>query len=200
MKDNVVFEYKKPLKEAVIKRRKSQFTIDVVFDDEVLVCHCPTTGRIGNIDLAGIPCLLSESNDPKRKTPCTVEAVSLDLPTSREKSWIGINQNAANRYVENALVKGSFHDIVSGYDTVLREQALGNSKLDFLVGNTYIESKLHYKVSNFRILNILKRNELENLVPQNALLSILMNLLAVLPIIREPFYYSVLFMITLDLR
>ncbi len=92
MKNNMVFKYEKSLREAVIKRRKSQFTIDVVFDDEALMCHCPTTGRIGNIDLAGIPCLLSESNDPKRKTPCTVEAVSLDLPISREKSWIGINQ------------------------------------------------------------------------------------------------------------
>ncbi|WP_424725817.1 hypothetical protein [Methanobacterium sp.] len=47
---------------------------------------------MGNIDLSGIPCLLSKSNDPKRKTPYTVEAVSLDLPESKEKSWIGINQ------------------------------------------------------------------------------------------------------------
>ncbi len=31
--------------------------------------------------------------------------------------------------------------MVNGYDTVLREQALGKSKLDFLVGNTYIEVK-----------------------------------------------------------
>ena len=84
---------------------------------------------------------MSKSDDPKRKTPYTVEAVSLDLPKSKEKSWIGINQNAANRYVENALVEGLFFDMVSGYDSVLREQVLGSSKLDFLVGNTYIEVK-----------------------------------------------------------
>lgn len=139
--ENIVLKYEVPLIEGIIEKRKSQFTIDVVIDDEVVRCHCPTTGRIGNIDLSGIPCLLSKSSDPKRKTPYTVEAVSLDLSKSKEKSWIGINQNAANRYVENALLGGLFNDMVSGYDTVLREQVLGISKLDFLVGNTYIEVK-----------------------------------------------------------
>ena len=141
MENNIVFNYEIPLIEGIIEKRKSQFTIDVIIDNEVVRCHCPTTGRIGNIDLTGIPCLLSKSNDPKRKTPYTVEAVSLDLPESNEKSWIGINQNAANRYVENALVNGLFKDMVSKYGLVLREQVLGASKLDFLVGDTYIEVK-----------------------------------------------------------
>ena len=141
MENNMVLKYEVPLIEGIIERRKSQFTIDVVINNEVVTCHCPTTGRIGNIDLSGIPCLLSKSDDPKRKTPYTVEAVSLDLEKSKEKSWIGINQNAANRYVENALVEGLFQDMVDGYDSVLREQVLGSSKLDFLVGDTYIEVK-----------------------------------------------------------
>ena len=141
MENNMVLKYEVPLTGGIIERRKSQFTIDVVINNEVVTCHCPTTGRIGNIDLSGIPCLLSKSDDPKRKTPYTVEAVSLDLEKSKEKSWIGINQNAANRYVENALVEGLLPDMVSGYNTVLREQVLGSSKLDFLVGDTYIEVK-----------------------------------------------------------
>ncbi len=137
----MILKYETPLIEGVIEKRKSQFTIDVVINNEVVRCHCPTTGRIGNIELSGIPCLLSKSDNPKRKTPYTVEAVSLDLVKSKEKSWIGINQNAANRYVENALIKVLFGEMVSGYDTVLREQILGISKLDFLVGDTYIEVK-----------------------------------------------------------
>ena len=141
MENNMVLKYEVPLIEGIIEKRKSQFTIDVCIDNEVVTCHCPTTGRIGNIDLSGIPCLLSKSDNPKRKTPYTVEAVSLDLEKSKEKSWIGINQNAANRYVENALVEGLLPDMVSGYDTVIREQVLGSSKLDFLVGDTYIEVK-----------------------------------------------------------
>lgn len=43
--------------------------------------------------------------------------------------------------MENALVEDLFKDMVSGYDTVLREQVLGISKLDFLVGSTHIEVK-----------------------------------------------------------
>ncbi len=141
MENKTVLRYDEPLVEGIIERRKSQFTMDVIINNEVVRCHCPTTGRIGNIDLSGIPCLLSKSNDPKRKTPYTVEAVTLDLPESKDKSWIGINQNAANRYVEKALKEGLLPDMVHGYDSVLREQVLGVSKLDFLVGNTYIEVK-----------------------------------------------------------
>lgn len=139
--EKIVFKYEVPLVEGIIEKRRSQFTMDVIVDNQVVRCHCPTTGRIGNIDLGGIPCLLSKSDNPKRKTLYTVEAVSLDLPESKEKSWIGINQNAANRYVESALVDRSLPDMVSGYESVLREQVLGASKLDFLVGNTYIEVK-----------------------------------------------------------
>ena len=61
---------------------------------ETVSCHCPTTGRIGKIDLSGRPCLLSESTNPERKTPYTVEAISLNRPEDAGKKWIGINQNA----------------------------------------------------------------------------------------------------------
>lgn len=108
---------------------------------EIINCHCPTTGRIGNLDVKGLPCLLSKSHDIKRKTPYTVEAVSLNEAYDYNKSWIGINQNAANRYVEHYLVNGGFNDMIAPRNNVLREQFLGISKLDFLAGNTYVEVK-----------------------------------------------------------
>ncbi len=49
--------------------------------------------------------------------------------------------NASNRYIENSLKKGLLTEMVNGYSSVLREQVLGVSKLDFLVENTYIELK-----------------------------------------------------------
>ena len=79
--------------------------------------------------------------DLNRKTPFTVEAVSLDRQEDEKKSWIGINQNAANRYVEHYLVNGGFADMVGAGNEVQRERFLGDSKLDFLVGNTYLEIK-----------------------------------------------------------
>ncbi|MBQ9325616.1 MAG: DNA/RNA nuclease SfsA [Clostridia bacterium] len=140
--DEKMFVFTTPLVEGVIEKRKSQFTMLVTIDGETGVsCHCPTTGRIGNLDISGRPCLLSKSDDPNRKTSYTVEAVSLNRPEEKNKAWIGINQNAANRYVEHYLRNGGFADMVGNVAEVRREVFLGISKLDFLVGSTYLEVK-----------------------------------------------------------
>lgn len=137
--DNIIFDI--PLTEGIIQNRKSQFTMLVEVKGEVCSCHSPTTGRIGTIELNGRPCLLSKSVDPNRKTPYTVEAVSLNRPKDKVKTWIGINQNAANRYVEHYLKNGGFSEIVDANCEIRREIFLGESKLDFLVGDTYLEVK-----------------------------------------------------------
>lgn len=58
--------------------------------------------------------------------------------------------------------------MVSEYDSVLREQVLDSSKLDFLVGNTYIEVKTPLQSVQVPYLNILKQRELENSVLRTA--------------------------------
>lgn len=136
------FNFTTPLVEGVIERRTSQFVIQVNYNGISYKCHCPTTGRVGTFDICGRPCLLSPSSGSNRKTAFTVEAVSLNKPTDMNKEWIGINQNACNRYVEHFLRNGGFSNMVPDGETILREQTLGNSKLDFLVGNTYLEVKM----------------------------------------------------------
>jgi len=133
--------FETPLVEGLIHKRRNRFIMEVEVDRMMYDCHCPTTGRIGNIVLSNIPCLLSKSKDNTRKTAYTVEAISLDPPSNKNKSWVGINQNAANRYVEYFLKNGQLSKMVMNGDTVKREQKLGDSRLDFLVGNTYIEVK-----------------------------------------------------------
>ena len=54
------------------------FTMLVDVDGDEIAYHCPTKGRIVNIDIAGRPCLLSSAKDVNRKTPYTVEAIRLD--------------------------------------------------------------------------------------------------------------------------
>lgn len=103
---------------------------------KTLRCHCPTTGRLGDLKLSGLPCLYSTSDSQTRKTGYTVEAIS----TSRSGgSWVGINQTAANRYFEFFLRNGALTRLAKG--TVQREVKLGKSRIDFLVGNAYIEVK-----------------------------------------------------------
>ncbi len=115
--------------------------MSVEIDNVVERCHCPTTGRIGNFEIMGRPCLLSQSENSTRSTRYTVEAISLNRPEDKMKSWIGINQNASNRYVEYYLNNGGFKDMIHVRGKVLREKVLGKSKLDFLVDDTYLEVK-----------------------------------------------------------
>ncbi|MNW36543.1 Sugar fermentation stimulation protein A [compost metagenome] len=135
------FQFTASLLEGVIQKKKNRFIMIVELDGELHDCHCPVTGSIGNIVFNDIPCLVSRSNDPKRKTQFTVEAISLDLPSVESKAWIGINQNAANRYIEHFITNGSFKEMIGDFQTVIRETKLGISKLDFLVGQTYVEVK-----------------------------------------------------------
>jgi len=132
--------FAEPLELATIVRRPNRFIIEVDIAGSVARCHCPTTGRIGNLVLDGLPCLISRSSNPHRKTANTVEAISVDDP-KKKRAWIGINQGAVNRYVESALVGDLFPDLVTA-TAVERERGLGLSRLDFLVnGDSYIEVK-----------------------------------------------------------
>ncbi len=128
--------FPEPLREGVILARPNRFIMDVDFGDgEPVRCHCPAVSRIGGLDLTGRPCLVSDSHNPKRKMPLTVEAYSLARPGDRPKAWIGINQNASNRYVEHFLREGAFEAITGPVATVRREVPLGDSRLDFLVND-----------------------------------------------------------------
>jgi sugar fermentation stimulation protein A len=136
-----MYKFDPPLEIGKIVSRPNRFVMNVEKNGDAFVCHCPSTGRIGNISMDGAPCLLSKSSDKKRKTACTVEAISVD----DAKSWIGINQNAANRYVEHFFKNGSLEGIVKNGDKILREQKVGSSKLDFKIENTYVEVKTPLK-------------------------------------------------------
>jgi sugar fermentation stimulation protein A len=140
VRDGTIY-FPEPLTQAAIVRRRNRFVIDVDLGGAVVGCHCPTTGRIGTLVLDGLPCLLSPSHSSARATPYTVEAISVDPPGIPRPAWIGINQNAANRFVEQALTHQMLPAMVTA-GTLKREQVLGGSRLDFLVNDTtYIEVK-----------------------------------------------------------
>jgi len=110
--------------------------MEVRAGNRILRCHCPTTGRLGDLKLSGLPCLYSTSESKSRKTAHTVEAISTSPSGGR---WLGINQTAANRYFEFFLRKGALSRLARG--AVQREVQLGRSRIDFLVGNAYVEVK-----------------------------------------------------------
>jgi len=141
MVSRLFYKFDHPLLEGIIKSRPNRFIMMVELDGGIHKCHCPATGRIGNIVFHDIPCLLSRSESSERKTGFTVEAISLDKPGKKNKSWIGINQNKANNYVEFFLKANKLGRMVKHGERVLRERKLGNSRIDFAIGNEYIEVK-----------------------------------------------------------
>lgn len=130
-----VYRFPKPLLRGTVLSRPNRFLMLVKVGEGVIRCHCPTTGRLGDLAPEGLPCLYSVASNKKRKTAYTVEAIS----ASGGRSWIGINQTAANRYFEFFLESGSLARLAAG--EVRREVKLGNSRIDFLVGDTYVEVK-----------------------------------------------------------
>ena len=136
MTEAPAYRFPRPLREGRVVSRPNRFIMIVRTGSGTIRCHCPTTGRLGDLKLSGLPCLYSSSEARSRKTAHTVEAIS----TSKSGGeWIGINQNASNRYFEFFLRNGSLGKLAKG--EVRREVKLGKSRIDFLVGNTYIEVK-----------------------------------------------------------
>lgn len=132
-----MYYFDEPLTRGVMVRRKSQFTASVLVDGKELTAHIPTTNRIGDVENKNLPCLLSYHPDPKRKLHYDVEAVLL----SDDDNWVGINQILSNRLVEHLFKTHELDQLVPDYDEVYREVKLGISKLDFKVGDTYLEVK-----------------------------------------------------------
>jgi sugar fermentation stimulation protein A len=134
-----MFRFPAPLEEGIVISRPNRFIMMVRADGKTVKCHCPTTGRLGDAKISSLPCLFSRSAPGAGKTQGTVQAISFGPAATKRRSWIGINQNAANRYVEFFLEKGMLSKMASG--DVHREVKLGNSRVDFLVGDTYVEVK-----------------------------------------------------------
>ena len=132
-----MYYFDQPLMRGIMLKRKSQFTAVVKLDGEELIAHIPMTNRIGDVENKDLPCLLSYHDDPKRKLKYDIEAVLL----SDDDNWVGINQILSNRLVEHFFREHELDEIAANYDAIQREVKLGDSKLDFKVGDTFLEVK-----------------------------------------------------------
>ncbi|CAL8465234.1 g4769 [Coccomyxa elongata] len=143
------YEFREPLLEGIVQQRKGRFTLEVLVDGEVLLCHCPSTGLNPNKTLLNsgkVPCLISKVDetvkrfpDRPRQTQYTVEAISLD----NAKTWIGINQIGVARYVGHFLQAGGMPEICRDPTGLKAEQKVGECRIDFVhQGRDTIELKM----------------------------------------------------------
>lgn len=137
------YRFPTPLTEGVILKRPNRFIMQVRVNGEVVNAHCPNTGKIGSIVFKDIPVLMSYHDGPHRKMKWTVEAISYNRPEDPDKTWIGVNTGASNRYVEHFLKHGMFNNMVEVRvpTQVKRERKLGDARIDFKIGDTFLEVK-----------------------------------------------------------
>jgi sugar fermentation stimulation protein A len=131
-----MYRFVSPLQEGVILKRRNRFLMDVLLGDTVVACHCPVPGRIGDLVFDGVPCLVSTTDDPRRNTAFTVEAISIDA----DRQWIGIHQGRVNDFVEHWLQT----NVISAFPSprhMERETVVRESRLDFKVNGVYMEVK-----------------------------------------------------------
>ncbi len=133
-----------PQLRGLLLKRYKRFLADIELPDgRVVTAHTPNTGSMQQCAVPGHAVLLSQSNNPKRKLPYTLELIQVN------HRWVDTNTQRANRVVEeglrNAMVPG-----LTGYD-VFPEYRFGESRLDFMLESA--ESKVLLEVKNVTLLD-----------------------------------------------
>lgn len=137
----------KKTQEATILNRYKRFLADVVLKNgEEITVHVANTGRMTSCWDKGWKCLISDSENPKRKL-----RYSLEL-TNNGKTWIVVNTNTPNEVAED-FIKNEDIASLKGYKSIRREVKYGtNSRIDLLLENAnekcYVEVKNTTLVEN----------------------------------------------------
>lgn len=111
-------------------KRIKRFTLEVMYNGDIIFAHTNNTGSMLGLTRQGATVLLSPANNPKRKLKYTCEAIkvheSLDLNTG---TWVSVNTLAPNRLLEAAF-KAQKLPFASHYTAIQREVPYKLSRLD----------------------------------------------------------------------
>lgn len=91
-------QFKEKLQQGIFKKREKRFFAHIQSAERGdLVAHLPNTGSLRNVLSEGNPCWFSQSTNPQRKLPWTLEAVQV------EGRWVGVHSAQANNLVAESL-------------------------------------------------------------------------------------------------
>lgn len=129
-----------PLVTATFVKRYKRFLVDVeLTDGTILTIHCPNTGSMRSCSTPGSLAAFSESNNPKRKYPHTLEMIQ------DNSTWVGVNTSRTNSLVAEAITTGRIEEFKE-VDSLRQEvKVSAKSRLDLALyqgqKTTYIEIK-----------------------------------------------------------
>lgn len=117
-----------PLIRGTLVRRYKRFLADVVLENGATVtAHCPNSGSMLSVDVAGTEVWLSPAVGAQRKLPYTWEMIRLG------DELVGINTGRPNAIVAEAVAAGAIGEL-NGYERIRREVRYGsNSRIDLLL-------------------------------------------------------------------
>lgn len=118
----------------VFVERPNRFIILAEYKNDIVICHCPNTGRMGELLIPGVKLILEKSTNPNRKTNFSVVAVY------KGELVIPITSVRANNVAEKVIIPRLYKN-----PRIKSEITFGKSRFDFLVEDsnvfTYIEVK-----------------------------------------------------------
>lgn len=114
-----------PLVEGRLLRRYKRFLADVRVGRDTVVAHCPNPGSMRTCADEGGRVWL-------QRKPATKLGWSWELAEigGRGGALVSVNTARGNQLVATALATGAIAEL-AGYDTITREVAVGDSRLDF---------------------------------------------------------------------
>jgi sugar fermentation stimulation protein A len=117
-----------PLLPGRFVRRYKRFFVDVRLDSgPELAVHCPNSGSMSGLLVAGAPVLVSDSGNPARKLRHTLERIRPG------RAWVGVNTMLPNHLVREAVERGRVREL-RGFASVRSEVRLGGrSRIDLLL-------------------------------------------------------------------
>lgn len=132
----------------LIKRYKRFFIDALLPDGQKVVTHVPNTGSMLGLIAPESLLLLTKSQDPKRKTAYTTQAIEVD------GSLVGVNTHLPNQLIKNSLAHPLLAHLI-GYREVRSEvrDGLVSSRIDFFFSHHPMDPPLYLEIKNVTMKN-----------------------------------------------